>query len=121
MMDRWVSILGGGSLVAVLAALSFLTTGCEEASGLDGLGIAAATTTLTANMRTLDLTATGVETNGSLALPLTWSVSDPELGTISGASGLKAIYTRTQQSGINTVMVIDQYKNEGYLALRQDL
>ncbi len=120
MMSRWLRVFGCGSLVAVFAALSCLTTGCEEASGLGGLGISAPATTLTTETRTLDLTATGVDTNGSLALPLTWTVSNPELGTISGTSGISAIYTRTPQNGINTVMVTDQYENEGFLALRQE-
>ena len=120
MMSRWLRVFGCGSLMAVFAALSCLTTGCEEASGLGGLGISAPSTILTTETRTLDLTATGLTTNDILALPLVWSVSNPELGTLSGVSGLTAIYTRTTQNGINTVMVTDQYENEGYLALRQE-
>jgi hypothetical protein len=119
-MSKWMTVLGGGSLVAVFSAIALFTTGCEEASGLGGLTIKAATTTLTAETRTLDVSAEGVDQTNSLALPLVWSVSNPELGTLSGATGVTAIYTRTQQNGINTLSVMDQYENEGYLAIRQE-
>ena len=62
------------------------------------------------------------ETNGGLRaypLHLTWSVSDSTLGGISSSSGYTAVYTNSSLSGVNVIMVRDQYGAEGSATVRQ--
>ena len=106
-------------LVLVLAVAVFLgVTGCERANGLAGLIIVPANVTLTPSTNTVVFTATGI--TNELALPLAWSVTDAALGAIIGTSGYTATYRATEGAlGDNTVIVIDQFENEGLAIVRQ--
>lgn len=92
--------------------------GCEPAKGTKGLSITPSSVTLGASSNTVTFVADNVASNG-LALPLSWSVADGELGSITHSSGLSATYRRTSRDGENTVIARDQYENEGYATVRQ--
>ncbi|HAS82925.1 MAG TPA: hypothetical protein DCS43_09710 [Verrucomicrobia bacterium] len=109
-------------LTLTLAAIvggSLLQCGCEEAKGLKGLQVDPASVSLSTNGQTVAFTVTGGVTNETLALPLTWSVRDAGMGTIAHHSGYTAIYQRSAANGANTVIVRDQFENEGYATIRQ--
>jgi hypothetical protein len=55
----------------------------------------------------------------ALALPLEWSVSDPNLGSIREATGDRAVYVRTSALGMNVITVKDQYGAEGVATVNQ--
>ena len=114
------------TLCALALSLGFLVTGCESGKGLESLFISPESVTLTATNKTVIFTAGGesLSTNDtgvvtSLARPLQWYVSDPNLGSITKSSGTQAVYTRTGANGDNTVIVKDQYDNEGYATVTQ--
>ncbi len=96
-----------------------LQCGCEEAKGLRGLTVDPASVTLSTNGQSQAFTVTGGVTNETLALPLTWSVKDAGMGTVAHSSGYTAIYERSAANGANTVIVRDQFANEGYATIRQ--
>ena len=115
------------TLCALALSLGFLVTGCESGKGLESIFISPESVTLTATNKSQIFTAggeslltndTGVVT--SLARPLQWYVSDPALGSITKSSGTQAVYTRTTANGDNTVIVKDQYDNEGFSTVRQE-
>lgn len=103
--------------VACAVVVAFLQVGCEEATGVAGLDVSTTNDVLTVNGDSTRFDVNGV--TNELALPLRWSVSDPSLGTITFNSGYMAIYTRFAPNGVNTVMVRDQYGNEGLATVRQ--
>ncbi len=107
-----------GVAVAILSA-ALLQSGCEEATGLQGLQVDPRSATLTTNDQTTVFTVTGGITNETLALPLTWTVQDEGLGRITHSSGFTAIYQRSDRNGVNSVVVRDQYENEGYASVQQ--
>ncbi len=118
-MKRMLSslwILGAFSGILVF---SMLQAGCEEAKGLDGLTLDPTGATLTTNGQMVVFTVTGGITNEALAVPLTWTVSNDALGSILFNSGLSATYQRTTVNGVNTIVVRDQYDNEGYATVNQ--
>lgn len=94
-------------------------TGCEEATGVGGLEINPAQVTLSTNDMTVVLSVVGI-TNNTLALPLTWSVSDTGLGVLTASSGLTAVYRRSDRTGVNTITVRDQFEREGYAVVTQE-
>ena len=115
------------TLCAFALSIGFLITGCESGKGLESLFISPESVTLTATNKTVIFTAGGesLSTNDtgvvtSLARPLQWYVSDPALGSITKSSGTQAVYTRTSANGDNTVIVKDQYDNEGFATVRQE-
>ncbi len=114
-MKRLLSLLSVLGALASVVVFPMLQVGCEEATGLDGLTISPSSVTLTTNLQVTTFSVSGL-TNASdtLALPLTWSVSDASLGAITASSGASAIYQRTSVDGVNTVTARDQYDNEGY-------
>ena len=57
---------------------------------------------------------------GALALPLTWAVSNPNIGNISSASGNQAVYVRTRGDGINIITCKDQYGLTGIATVKQE-
>lgn len=107
-----------GVAVAIISA-GLLQSGCEEAKGLQGLQVDPRSATLTSNDQTTVFAVTGGITNETLALPLTWTVQDEGLGRITHSSGFTAIYQRSDPDGVNTVIVRDQYDNEGYATVQQ--
>lgn len=119
-MKLMMSSLGGFVVVGCICVGAMLQTGCEEAEGLDGLTIDPSSATLTTNGQTVVFTVTGGITNRTLALPLSWSVSDGSLGQILNSSGYSATYQRNGDAlGSNTITARDQYENEGYATVRQ--
>ena len=89
-----------------LAVPAVWMTGCEPADGVTGLILSpeSATITPTSNV----VTFTVISITNELALPLTWSVANPSLGTILTYGGYSAVYHSTASSGRNTVLVEDQ-------------
>jgi hypothetical protein len=112
--------LSGVFAVFLVVAVSMLQSGCEDAEGLDGLTIDPSNITLSTNGQTVVLTVVGGITNRDLALPLTWSVSDGNMGRILSSSGYSATYQRTSGGGVNTITAKDQYENEGYATVRHE-
>jgi hypothetical protein len=105
------------ALVGVLGLGMVLSSGCEEARGLEGLVVEPDQVTLNPGTNSLVFTVTGVSNN--LALPLIWSVSDSSLGRLIGTSGYRATYVSSDKVGQNFVVVRDQYDNEGYAVVNQ--
>ncbi len=120
-MKRLISCLSVMFVFFAIVSLSMLQVGCEDAKGLEGLTIDPASATISTNGMSVVLTVTGGITNRDLALPLTWSVSDGNIGQITSSSGLTATYRRNSGAGAqNTVTAIDQYDNEGYATIRHE-
>jgi hypothetical protein len=118
-MKRVLSLLSCLGALSVIIVVPMLQVGCEEAPGLDGLTVSPSSVTLSTNSQVQTFAVVGGITNQALALPLTWSVSAANLGTITSSSGLNAIYRRTTVNGVNTITVRDQYDNEGYATVTQ--
>ena len=57
---------------------------------------------------------------GALALPLTWAVSNPNIGNIAHSSGNQAVYQRTRGDGINIITCKDQYGLTGIATVKQE-
>jgi hypothetical protein len=111
-----VSLVSVGSFIVVVGLMQ---TGCEEAKGLQGLQVNPSSVVMATNGQITIFTVTGGVTNESLALPLTWRVSDEGLGRITYNAGYVAGYQRFSPNGVNTIIVRDQYENEGYATVRQ--
>jgi uncharacterized protein YceK len=118
-MKRVLSLFSMLFMGGLIVFSAMLQSGCEEAKGLDGLQVDPSSTTLTTNDQTVIFTVTGGITNEALALPLTWRVQDGSLGNIIHSSGYTAIYQRSDNDGVNTIIVRDQYENEGYATVQQ--
>ena len=102
-----------GLVSVVVAGLAIV--GCESTQTTDNvITISPASVTVT-NWGTVVFTAAlpATSTNSALALPLVWSVSNPERGTISASGGLTAIYEAKNLTGNNTITVRDQGDNSG--------
>lgn len=118
-MKRATSLFSLAGLTVAIVMAALLQSGCEEAAGLKGLQVDPASATLATNGQTTVFTVTGGVTNETLALPLTWSVQDEGLGRITRSTGFTAVYQRSDRDGINTVIVRDQYENEGVATVDQ--
>ncbi len=112
-------LLRGAVCAGMFAVVALIVGGCEKAEGLKGLTLDPDSATLGPEDQTLLITVTGGVTNQPLALPLTWRVSDPDLGTIEHSGGHVARYRRSGRIGVNTVIARDQYKNEGFCVIQQ--
>ena len=120
-------VLASLTIMAGLAAMLWLGTGCDEGDGLDGLTVTPNAVTLS-NVYTVVFTAS---IKGSLALPLEWRVSNPDIGVIQASSGSNAVYEAFRQSspdsngvyallpGANVITARDQYGNEGSAGVTQ--
>lgn len=101
-------------IMAGLAVVGFMIVGCESTKTEDNvITINPASVTLTNDWETVTFTASLTSSNVALALPLVWSVSDPDRGRIRASGGLTAIYEATNHRGNNTITVRDQGDNEG--------
>ena len=108
-MSIWLSV---GLIVAAVAGLALV--GCETTkSEANVITLTPATATLTNDYATVVFTASFSGTSNSLALPLQWSVSNPERGTITASGSMMAIYRATWRGEENVVTVRDQGDNEG--------
>lgn len=118
MKIRWVF---PSVVLAALAGWVLMNgTGCETAEGLEGVNVTPSHVTLPEATNTVTFTVV-VTSNSTkqFTLPLTWSVTDPSLGTIVQSSGYTALYERTDKNGQNTVVVRDPYGSEGYAIVEQ--
>ncbi len=117
-MKSFLSSVSLCFIVAVVVIGLLLQTGCEEATGLQGLQVDPSSVVLTTNNQTVVFTVTGL-TNEILALPLVWTVQNADLGQIVFSGGYSATYQRSAPNGVNSITVRDQYDNEGYASIRQ--
>ena len=126
---RLMSVLTAAVMVAYLA-------GCETTDDWDtSLTVTPSSVTSQTYPASITFSVTGQSTStstnttttsdlmnaelGTLSLPLTWSVSNAELGTIQSASGHQAVYVRTRGAGINIVTVQDQLGAQGIATVNQ--
>lgn len=101
-----------GVAVMVLAAMAMV--GCESTGSEENvITVTPASATLTNDFATVVLTASFSGTNGSLALPLRWSVSNTQRGSITASGAMMAVYQSNRLNGENMVTVRDQGDNEG--------
>lgn len=106
--------LVAGVMIVVLAGV--VMVGCETTTSEDNvITVSPATAVLTNDYATQVFTASFGNTNGGLALvlPLQWSVSHPERGTIKASGSMMAIYQATRLGDENLITVRDQGDNEG--------
>ena len=110
--------------VAVMAIGLFagvVFSGCESATGINGLPVIPDSATLSGTNLSVTISAT---VQSDLALPLQWSESAPSLGSLF-TSGSNAVYTANVASGTQlvtgtqVVTVKDQYGNVGTCAIVQ--
>ncbi len=134
--------LGAIFLGVVTCMTALLMTGCDEATGLEPILISPSESEMTTRDTTVWLAASfpgataaikADDTNGTstvafgdpvdttdiLHLPLTWKVTNPALGQIVSQGGASAVYVRTTATGVNRIIVRDQYDNEGFATIRQ--
>jgi hypothetical protein len=118
----------GLTVVAIASCLLSVTcaviiTGCETGGDTTALTVEPSFVDLTSssNGTTGVLTQTFTATGGlrTLSLPLEWSVSNPDLGSIAASGGYTASYVRTHASGDNSIIARDQYGAEGVATIRQ--
>lgn len=111
------SMLLGRLVVALVVGvvLSWFMTSCEETD--DALNVFPGNSTIGPNISTFTIAV--VSATRDISLPLEWSVSNPELGSITSTSGYSVVYTRTTNNGENSVTVRDQYGTEGVAAVDQ--
>ena len=111
----------------VLIAAGVAIVGCEDTNGY-AISVSPSEKTLNTGegaensvVFTATLDAQGGTTNYSLsfAYPLVWTVSNPELGGITGSGGNSAVYTRTSRTGSNPIMVRDHGDASGVAAVTQ--
>ena len=91
------------AVASALAAMAVgrLFVGCEGNG--TAIEITPASATLSATNNTL-LLSVNIDTNSSL-LPLTWSVRDSALGTLTQNAGTSVVYEATPELGVNVVIV----------------
>lgn len=115
---KWVSVM---VVMMVMAAL--IWTGCESAEGTSGIGVYPSSVTVggtSSNTSQTVVFMADVTGSGNLALPLSWRVSNAELGTIVSASGSNATYRANEgRRGDNVITVTDQYGNDGSAIVMQ--
>jgi hypothetical protein len=134
-------LLGAICLSVIATAAALFLTGCDEAEGLEIIAISPSEKEMTTRENSVWLTASfpgatkqdsdgtndtttvafgdPVDPDDILHLPLEWDVTNPGLGQIFGSGGTSALYVRNSNLGVNTIVVRDQYDNEGYATIRQ--
>lgn len=110
-MKRWVAWGVVGVCVAAVV-LGVAGVGCDSVTQSGDVVITTDVPALMATGR-VAVVITANDTNGTLYLPLEWSVSDATLGTVTKQGALTALYQGNAQVGINTVTVKDQGNAEG--------
>jgi hypothetical protein len=110
------------AMMVVAGVLLWAGTGCEEAKGLEAIGLTITPETLSASNRIATCAATlSSSNNNSLAFPLEWRVSSDKMGYIKNPSGSQALYVANKYYyGQNIVTVRDQYGNEGSAVVTQE-
>ncbi len=111
--------------VAAMCGIAGFFCGCETGSDTDFLTVSPSSASTTNKSEVVTFTVSGGtnETAESglkdLSLPLKWTVSNSQLGYISGSSGHSASYIRNKGNGIQTIYVVDQYGAEGHATIDQ--
>ncbi len=106
------------ALLVLMAGLVVISiSGCEDRDTASNITLTPQDSTVTGVGATVVLVAADPE--GSLVMPLMWSVSNPTLGGILSASGSSAVYESNGARGQNTVRVIDQTDKEGVAVISQ--
>jgi hypothetical protein len=123
MKTRGNATKGCGFVLALLMAWGL--SACERSEQGDAITVTPAVTTLegpSATVLTASPAEDGVVSSNrveALYLPLTWWVSDPELGNITASGGYTAVYSSTTKEGQNTVFVSDEVGAEGNAVIIQ--
>jgi len=110
-MKRWAIFSLMGVVVAAVV-MGICGVGCDTVTKSSGT-ITTDTPLLVATGR-VAIVITVTDTNGTLFLPLRWSVSDASLGTVTRQGALTALYEGKTEVGINTITVKDQGNAEGF-------
>ena len=106
-------------LMAGLVVGGIMICGCESTSSTsDVLTVTPSSATLNSSNLVATFTV-DVGTNGTLVLPLKWSVSNSGLGTIVSSASLEAVYQSNGTTGVNTIVVQDQASAEGAVSVIQ--
>jgi len=90
-------------------------TSCENSD--DALNVYPVNATIGPNIPTITISV--VSATREIVLPLEWSVSNPEIGSITSTSGYSAVYTRNASNGINNITVFDQSGTKGEATVDQ--
>ena len=116
-----MSKIATGCLVAAIMAMgAWMWTGCESAGNTGGISISPSSVVLGGSSNVTRVASFTATVSDALALPLSWRVSTPDLGTIISASGSNATYKANPgMTGDNVVTVRDQYGNEGSAVVSQ--
>jgi hypothetical protein len=106
-----------GVVLALVVMAVGVWSGCESAEGIEGLTVSPASVIVSNSSSSVSFTAF---VDGNMALPLEWSVSAPNLGTIVSHSGSNAVYKANKGvKGDNIITARDQYGNEGAAVVTQ--
>jgi len=110
------------SLVACLAVpavlLAFVVGGCETAETNTAITITPGSVVLTGVGASVAFTATAVDVNRPLFLPLVWTASNPEIGNVTG-EGVTGVYVSRGGVGSNVITVRDQAGASGIAVVTQ--
>ncbi len=131
-----MAVMVFGFVICTMAA--GLLVGCDEADVNGRLEVLPEAATIDANGGSVVFTAYWIEEEDfdgtnltarlrstppedkELALPIEWSVSDSNLGSITAGSGNSAAYVSSGRVGVNTVIARDQYGAEGLASVTQE-
>lgn len=102
--------LGAWTILGIVM-LGLGMLGCDQGDDVAELSMSPESVVVSRNNETVRFSVTGGLR--SLSMPLSWKVSDPDVGVIIAAEGTDADYIRLR-SGVNIVIVRDQYGSEGY-------
>ncbi len=105
----------------VLASVLMLAVGCEKVQTTATLVVTPASVQVARDgvaQFTVSLPETERESR-DLYFPLTWTLSDPTLGTITNAAANTAVYAAGTGEGVNTVIVRDRSGAEGMAVITQ--
>ncbi|NQU40777.1 MAG: hypothetical protein HQ523_12555 [Lentisphaerae bacterium] len=107
-----MGLMGLIGLIAAAVIMGLSGVGCDTVT--DSSGVITMDPPLVTVTGRFALVMQVIDTNGTLYLPLKWSVSDASLGSVTGQGGLTALYQSNDGVGINTVTVRDQADAEGF-------
>jgi len=106
---------------SMLVAAAVGIVGCESTETSEStITVTPSSQNIAESDGTVVFAASAANTNGVLVLPLVWSVSAPNLGSVVSSGGLGAVYRRNGTvKGGNAVIVSDQAGAEGVASVNQ--
>jgi hypothetical protein len=106
---------------SMLVAAAVGIVGCESTETSEStITVTPSSQSIAESDGTVVFAASAANTNGVLVLPLVWSVSAPNLGSVVSSGGLGAVYRRNGTvKGGNAVIVSDQAGAEGVASVNQ--